>query len=62
MDSSTDQFLTPGELCERWKVDWRTMRKFPIPWIELSPSVRRIDLAFIVKYEQANRLDVHQSS
>jgi hypothetical protein len=49
-------YLSPGEVCERWKVEWRTMNKIPIPWVQLSPTVRRIDLAFIKHYEERNRM------
>lgn len=49
-------FLSPGDLCERWSVDYKTLQKFPIPWVQLSPTVRRIDLTFVVTYEQQNRL------
>lgn len=49
-------FLSPGDVCERWRVDWKTLQKFPIPWVQLSPTVRRIDLAFVIQYEEANRL------
>ena len=53
---TTDSFLSPGDLCERWNVDWKTLNKFPIPWVQLSPTVRRIDLTFVVQYEEAQRL------
>lgn len=58
---STDEFLTPGDLCRRWCVDPKTLNKFPIPWVHLSPTVRRIDRAFVVTYEESNRL-THSSS
>lgn len=51
-----DIFLSPGDLCERWNVDMRTLDKLPIPWVRLSSRVRRINMAFIVEYEQAQRL------
>jgi hypothetical protein len=57
MNTTKDMaFLSPGDLCERWNVDWRTLNKFDLPWVQLSPKVRRIDLAIIIEYEQRNRL------
>lgn len=53
---SSETFLSPGELCKRWNVDWKTLQKFPLPWVQLSPTVRRIDLSFVLDYEQTNRL------
>ncbi len=54
--SSTERFLSPGDLCDRWRIDWKTLQKFPIPWVRLSPTVRRIDLTFVLTYEETNRL------
>jgi len=51
-----DICLSPGDLCERWRVDWKTLNKFPIPWVQLSPSVRRIQLSFVMQYEERNRV------
>ena len=62
MSPEKERFLTPGDLCERWNVDWRTLQKFPIPWVQLSPSVKRIDLTFVVTYEQTNRLGCYSTS
>ena len=53
---ASEVFLSPGDLCVRWNVDWKTLQKFPIPWVHLSRTVRRIDLTFVLTYEQANRL------
>lgn len=58
---SEETFLSPGDLCERWRVDWKTLQKFPIPWVQLSPTVRRIDLTFVLTYEQANRFNASSS-
>ncbi len=56
MSPRDETFLSPGDLCNRWSVDLRTLSKLPIPWVRLSRTVRRIDLTFVVEYEQAQRL------
>ena len=55
-------FLSPGDLCERWRVDWKTLNKFELPWVRLSPTVRRIELSVVVQYERANRLGEYQAT
>lgn len=47
---------TPGDLCERWQIDWKTLNKLPIEWIQLSPTVRRVRLSFVVQYEEQHKL------
>jgi len=56
MSPTTEVFLAPGDLCERWNVDWKTLNKFPIPWVQLSPTIRRVELTFVLHYERVNRL------
>lgn len=47
-------FLTVSELCERWRIDRRTLDKIDLPWFCPRPRVRLIDLAFVQHYEQTN--------
>ncbi len=56
MSPKDERFLSPGDLCERWNVDWKTLQKFSLPWVQLSPTVRRIEFTFVLNYEQTNRL------
>lgn len=50
-------YCTPGELCDRWKIDYRTLRKLPLVWLTLEPAnVRRIPLTDVEAYEQQQRL------
>jgi hypothetical protein len=50
-------YCTPGELCERWNIDARTLRKLPLSWITLEPTnVRRVRLNDVEDYEQQQRL------
>ncbi len=52
--STTPVFLTPSEVCARWRIDARTLDKLALPWVRLTPRTRRIALAVIVAYEAAN--------
>jgi hypothetical protein len=61
MSPKEEHFLTPGDLCERWNVDWKTLNKLPLPWVRVTPNVRRIELTFVLKYEQAQRLSTTSS-
>jgi hypothetical protein len=54
--STGKRYLSPGEVCERWSVDYRTLQKFELPWVELRPHVRRIDLRTVEAYEQGQHL------
>ena len=47
------EFLTPAQLCSRWQVDIRTLNKFNLPWVRLSPQVRRVALHAVEHIEQA---------
>jgi len=49
-------FLTPGDLCARWRIDLKTLNKFSLPWIVLAPRLRRIELAVIEEFEVRQRL------
>jgi len=49
-------FLTPSQLCERWQVSLRTLDKFDLPWVWLSPRSRRIRLDAVLTYEQRQHL------
>ncbi len=49
-------YLTPAELCERWRVDARTLDKLSLPWFIVSGRVRRISLEIVLEYERRNRL------
>ena len=55
------QFLTPGELCDRWRIDYKTLAKFTLPWVVLSDRVRRIELAIVIEFETRNRLQASSS-
>lgn len=50
--STGKRFLTPGEVCERWSVDYRTLQKFDLDWVELRPHVRRVDIRAVEAYEK----------
>jgi hypothetical protein len=52
--STGKKYLTPGEVCERWSVDYRTLQKFNLEWVELGPHVRRVDLRTVEAYEQGH--------
>jgi len=49
-------FLTPEEVCERWRINRETLAKFALPWFRPSPRVRRIELAYVLEYERTQRL------
>ncbi len=47
-------FLTPAELCDRWRIHTDTLAKIDLPWFRPRPRCRLIDLAFVERYERAN--------
>lgn len=49
-------FLTPAELCERWRIDARTLDKLSLPWFVVRSRVRRIALDIVLDYERRHRL------
>ena len=49
-------FLTPSEVCERWRIDIRTLDKLDLGWFWVSPRVRRIRREDVISYEKAQRL------
>lgn len=59
--STGEQFFTPGELCDRWKVDPRTLGKLELPWVAITPRVRRVPATVVITYEQAQRLSSSSS-
>jgi hypothetical protein len=54
--TSSEEYFTPAELCERWKVDPRTLDKFPLPWVRLGPRTRRVETKIVLTFEQEQRL------
>ena len=56
LNSTGPVYFTPSELCERWKIDPRTLDKFSLPWVWLSLRIRRVSEADVLKYEQDNGL------
>jgi alkylated DNA nucleotide flippase Atl1 len=48
--------LTPSEVCERWRIDLRTLDKLDLPWVRVSDRVRRIALTVVLEVEQRERL------
>lgn len=55
-------FLTPREVCQRWRIDFKTLEKLRLAWVILSPRCRRIELKVIERYEQKMRLRYETSS
>ncbi len=53
---SAPVFFTPEELCDRWRINRETLDKFELPWFRPTPRVRRIAVAFVLQYEQQQRL------
>lgn len=51
-----DVFFTPAELCERWKIDPRTLDKLELPWCWLTPKVRRIAAEVVFSFEKSQNL------
>lgn len=49
-------FFTPGELCERWKIHLDTLDKLDLPWVWLTPRVRRVAAQVVYAYEVSQRL------
>jgi len=50
-------YCTPGELCDRWHIDYRTLRKLPLQWMTLEPAnVKRVKLTDVEDYEHQQRL------
>lgn len=47
-------FLTPSELCQRWKIHSDTLAKVDLPWFRPRPRCRLIALAFIETYERTH--------
>lgn len=54
--TSAEQFFTPSELCERWKIDARTLDKFDLPWVWLTPRIRRVRVDVIFQLETSQGL------
>lgn len=54
--TTTDHFLTPREVCARWRINIKTLDKLALPWFYVSPQVRRIEVAVVVRFEQEQRL------
>lgn len=55
---ATDEFLTPGDLCDRWKIDPRTLDKLELPWIWITPKVRRVSAHFVYSFESDQNLRI----
>ena len=51
-----DVFFTPSELCERWKIDPRTLDKLDLPWRWLTPKVRRVSAEVVFSFEKSQNL------
>jgi hypothetical protein len=53
-----EQFLTVGELLDRWKMDPRTLDKMVkiqgLVYVELLPRKRLFPLSAVVSFERAN--------
>lgn len=58
--ADTVVFFTPGELCERWKIHLDTLDKLELPWVWITPRVRRVAAPAVYAYEVAQRLRVSQ--
>lgn len=45
-------YMTPTEVCERWRIDARTLAKVDLPWVWLTPRVRRVSVLVVRRIEQ----------
>jgi hypothetical protein len=54
--SSQEIFFTPTELCERWKIDPRTLDKLELPWCWITPRVRRVSASIVFSFEKSQNL------
>ena len=50
-DSEGVFYLTPSEVCQRWRIDARTLDKIDLPWIQITPRVRRVSFAVVQRVE-----------
>jgi len=50
----TPGFFSPGELCERWGIDYRTLAKIDLPWVVLTARVRRVPAGAVFEFERRN--------
>lgn len=50
-------YLAPSELCQRWRIDARTLDKLDLAWLWITPRVRRISMQAVVQFEQKNGWD-----
>jgi hypothetical protein len=54
MDTSTSEvvfYMTPAEVCQRWRIDARTLEKVDLPWVWLTPRVRRVSYSVVQRIE-----------
>lgn len=55
MSTTQEQFFTPAELCERWKIDPRTLdtiaAEFSLRWVWLTPKIRRLSKSVVERIE-----------
>jgi hypothetical protein len=51
--SSTEAvyYLTPAEVCQRWRIDARTLAKVDLPWVYITPRLRRISVSVVRRIE-----------
>lgn len=54
--STGEQFFAPSELCDRWKIDPRTLDKLELPWCWLTPRVRRVPAEIVFSFEKSQKL------
>jgi hypothetical protein len=54
--TSSEEYFTPAELCERWKVDPRTLDKLSLPWVRITKRVRRVEAKIVLTFEQEQKL------
>lgn len=62
---TSNGYLTPLELCERWGIDRRTLDKLigpRLPVLRITERVWRIHVADVEAYEQSERIRQHQTT
>lgn len=45
-------YLTPSEVCQRWRIDARTLDKIDLPWVWITPRLRRVSVSIVRRVEQ----------
>ena len=56
VSTTGERFLSPGELCDRWNIDERTLNKFDLPWVWFTPRIRRLSVTVVARIEDEKGL------